>query len=184
LWQRGTVIIDLALLWMLWPSVARGKVTWIAWRDLRHGIAAPVALIRLLSALRPRTAPANARWIAWRVLRPVTRRATVATAAASLMLVLLVFMIATFPGEWLDQEMQSVPIIRLLNQLLFVGAPDEVSGGPRSWFSNRLVLTDQSFVDPDKLDKAEVSHSFRGRNLSYAVLNRADLRKQTSRAQD
>src|SRR5262249_2068164 len=40
-----------------------------------------------------------------------------------------------------------------------------------------LVLTDQSFVDPDKIDKIEVSHSFRGRDLSEAVLNRVDLRK-------
>jgi uncharacterized protein YjbI with pentapeptide repeats len=44
-------------------------------------------------------------------------------------------------------------------------------------FSNRLVLTDQTFVDSKKLEKVEVSHSFRGRNLRGAALNRADLRK-------
>jgi uncharacterized protein YjbI with pentapeptide repeats len=65
-----------------------------------------------------------------------------------------------------------------LRELLFAGA-DQASGGrePRSLFSNRLVLNDQSFVDLDKLDKVEVSRSFRGRDLREAVLNRADLRK-------
>jgi uncharacterized protein YjbI with pentapeptide repeats len=52
--------------------------------------------------------------------------------------------------------------------LLFAGAADEVSGRPRSLFSNRLVLTHQSF---------DISLSFRGRDLSHAVLNGADLRK-------
>jgi len=61
--------------------------------------------------------------------------------------------------------------------LLFAGAADEVSGRPRSLFSNRRVLTDQRFVDPDKLDDIEVSLSFRGRDLSHAVFNNADLRK-------
>ena len=62
--------------------------------------------------------------------------------------------------------------------LLFQGAVDEVSGRPRSVFSNRLVLTNQSFiVDPEKLDKITVSHFFRGRDLRLAVLNFADLRK-------
>jgi hypothetical protein len=64
-----------------------------------------------------------------------------------------------------------------LHEWLFVGEVDEVSGQPTSWFSNRLVLTDQSFVDGEKLDKVEVSRSFRGRDLREAVLNRADLRK-------
>ncbi len=61
--------------------------------------------------------------------------------------------------------------------MLFAGEVDEVSGKPRSLFSNRLVLTDQSFVDSEKLEKVEVSRSFRGRDLRGAVLNRADLRK-------
>ena len=99
--------------------------------------------------------------------------------------------IATFPGEWLDQHL---PVVRCvprawwphwsseddwtsLQELLFAGAPDEVSGQPSSWFSNRLILTDQSFVDLDKLDKATVSRSLRGRDLRQAVLNRTDLRK-------
>jgi len=64
-----------------------------------------------------------------------------------------------------------------LHPLLFGGSPDEVTKRPRSLFSNRLVLADQSFVDPDKLDKVDVSRSFRGRDLRGAVLSGADLLK-------
>jgi uncharacterized protein YjbI with pentapeptide repeats len=112
-------------------------------------------------------------------------------AGASVCVFLFSVGVATFPGERPDEH---VPAIRLipttwrphwskkddwtsLHELLFAGAADEVSGRPRSLFSNRLVLTDQSFVDPDKLDNIEISRSFRGRDLSHAVLNRADLRK-------
>jgi hypothetical protein len=65
-----------------------------------------------------------------------------------------------------------------LQALLFEGGVDSVSGRPQSLFSNRLVLTNQSFVvDPEKLDKITVSRSFRGRDLRLAVLHLADLRK-------
>jgi uncharacterized protein YjbI with pentapeptide repeats len=64
-----------------------------------------------------------------------------------------------------------------LREELFAGVVDEISGRPRSLFSNRLVLTDQSFVDAEKIEKIEVSRSFRGQDLRQAVLNRADLRK-------
>jgi uncharacterized protein YjbI with pentapeptide repeats len=111
-------------------------------------------------------------------------------AAASVCVFLLSIGIATFPGERQDH----VPAIRLiptnwrphwskkdnwtsLHELLFAGAVDEVSGQPRSLFSNRLVLIDQSFVDPDKLVANEISHSYRGRDFSHAVFIRADLRK-------
>jgi Pentapeptide repeats (8 copies) len=111
-------------------------------------------------------------------------------AAASVCVFLLSIGIATFPGERQDH----VPAIRLiptnwrphwskkdnwtsLHELLFAGAVDEVSGQPRSLFSNRLVLIDQSFVDPDKLVANEITHSYRGRDFSHAVFIRADLRK-------
>jgi hypothetical protein len=32
-WQRIAVVADLALLWALWPSVARGETTRLGWRD-------------------------------------------------------------------------------------------------------------------------------------------------------
>src|SRR5262245_42131615 len=100
--------------------------------------------------------------------------------------------LATFPGEWLKthlSELRYVPTTwrphwskkddwTSLQALLFEGFVDEDSGLPLSVFSNRLVLIDQSFVlDPEKLDKIKVSHSFRKRDLRRAVLYNTDLRK-------
>ena len=64
-WQRFAVLIDLILLWTLWPSIAVGEATWIHWRDFRRPKISSLAL-------------------------------------ASLVPLLLVCTIATFPGEWLD----------------------------------------------------------------------------------
>jgi uncharacterized protein YjbI with pentapeptide repeats len=113
----------------------------------------------------------------WRFLRAAWHQTIFAAVVTSLVPVLLVFTISTYPDEWLDRTFKSAPITSTFHRLLFAGEPDEVTGRPSSWFSNRLVLTDQSFVDPDKLEKQTVSYSFRGRDLNYAVLNRADLRK-------
>ena len=112
-------------------------------------------------------------------------------AAASACVLLFSVSVATFPGELANEHVPHLRVIpaawgphwskaedwKSLHELLFAGTADEVSGRQRALFSNRLVLTDQSFVDPDKIDNVEVSHSFRGRDLSHAVLNRADLRK-------
>jgi uncharacterized protein YjbI with pentapeptide repeats len=88
---------------------------------------------------------------------------------------------ATFPGESADdyrrKVLDSIPLWSSVHQSLFAGEVDKVTGRPQSWFSNRLVLTDQIFVENDKIDKLDVSHSFRGRDLRAAVLDGADLRK-------
>lgn len=113
------------------------------------------------------------------------------SVAASFCVFLFSINLATFPGEWVDEHIPNVRIFPTfernvfppatrwlsLHDLLFAGAIDEVNGKPRSWFSNRLVLTGQSFYDHDKHDKVEVSRSFRGRDLRQVVLTRADLRK-------
>jgi uncharacterized protein YjbI with pentapeptide repeats len=143
LWLRIAVLLDVVVLWILWPSVARGKLTRITWRDFQRAKSGTVF----------------------------------AAVIASLIPILLVFTISTYPGEWLDNQFKEVPVIGTVHELLFSGVPDEVTSRPGSWFSDRLVLTDQSFIDVDKLDKIDVSHSFRGRDLTQAVLNRSDLRK-------
>jgi hypothetical protein len=61
-WRRIAIVADLALLWMFWPSVARGETIELAWRGMGRG-------------------------------------KVVAMALASFVPILLVFMIATFPGE-------------------------------------------------------------------------------------
>ena len=151
--QRVAVLIDLAVIWYFWK--------------------------RLRSDNEPIVARVPGK--AWPILG----------AAVSVCVFLLSVGVATFPGERADEHVPDIRIIPTtwrpywskkddwisLHDLLFAGEADEVSGRPRSLFSNRLVLTDQTFVDPDKLDKIDISHSFRGRDLSHAVLNGADLRK-------
>ena len=151
--QRVAVLIDLAVIWYFWKRV----------RSDNEPIVARM--------------PGKA----WPILG----------ATASVSVLLLSVGVATFPGEWADEHVPDTRFIPTtwrphwskkddwisFHDLLFAGAADEVSGRPRSLFSNRLVLTHQSFVDPDTLDNIDISHSFRGRDLSHAVLNGADLRK-------
>jgi uncharacterized protein YjbI with pentapeptide repeats len=153
-WQRLAVVADLALLWTLWPAIARGETASIAWRDFRR---IPVA----------------------------------GMAAASLGLLLLVFTVATFPGEWLDKNPLTVRFIpaeiqfdrhsyRLisLHNFLVGGDVNFVARKPTSLWSNRLVLPD--------IDATNVSSSLslRGRRLEGAVLFQAKLAKVDFTAAD
>ena len=92
-------------------------------------------------------------------------------AVLSLLLILVVFTISTFVGEWLEGTRKLIPVLETVHKLMFAGEPNEITGRPGGFFSNRLVITDQSFVDVDKLDRIDVSYSFRGRDLRQAVLN-------------
>ena len=138
-------------------------------------------------------------WYFWTVFATLTSRSLRACSAGRGRLsacdqrfdLLFSVGVATFPGELANERLPDLRIIPTtwrphwskkddwtsLHELLVAGTADEVTGRQRSPFSNRLVLTDQSFVDPDKLESVNISHSFRGRDLSHAVLNRADLRK-------
>jgi uncharacterized protein YjbI with pentapeptide repeats len=151
--QRITVLVDLSLVWYFW--------------------------VRLRSDNDP---------IGW-----VWSKAKMYLGGAgTLCVVIFSTYLATFPGEWLKTHLPELRYIpwwphpseeegygwTSLQALLFEGDVDDVSGRPQSVFSNRLVLTDQSFVvDPEKLDKITVSRSFRGRDLRLAVLYGTDLRK-------
>src|SRR4051812_15116918 len=44
-WQRIAVVIDLVLLWILWPSIARGTNTWLGWHELLRGRVAGLVLL-------------------------------------------------------------------------------------------------------------------------------------------
>lgn len=173
-WHRLAVLADLALLWKLWPSVARGEMTWITWRDLRHGKVAAAALVSL--------AP-----------------------------LLLVFTIATFPGEWLDKlpSVRFVPMAWIqagrpilwrpertpgtwvavslkpekvsLHEVLVAGLIDLVARKQTSVWSNRLVLPGIDVIDRTKFDsEAKIAAacetlSLRGRRLEGAILIGARL---------
>src|SRR5262249_15972984 len=63
--------------------------------------------------------------------------------AGTLCVVIFSTYLATFPGEWLKTH---VPELSWLQAKLFEGEVDTVRQRPQSIFSNRLVLTHQSFV--------------------------------------
>ena len=152
-WHRLAVVIDLVLLWFLWPPIARGDTTRLKWDDFKR--------LKIL---------------AW--------------SLASTLPVLLVCTIATFPGEWLEENLPPVRLIpttwaawtlpsvqaiqtagsgwATLHELLIAGPSDYVTGRPRSLWSNVLVLP--NFEADSRI------LSLRGRSLEGAVLVGAHLR--------
>ncbi len=151
--ERAAVLFTLGVVWFYWTRIAGG--------------GQPVA--RRISS------------VIWRIIGSIT----------ALLVALFCVFVATFPGEWTGGSLPSFRIIPTswpsrwskredwisLHDLLFDGAIDEVSGRPRSPFSDRLIVTDQSFFDKDKFAKSGVGVSLRGRDLSRAVLSRTNLRR-------
>jgi hypothetical protein len=158
-WQRIAVVLDLVLLWLLWPPIARGETTLLGWKDLgRLKVAA---------------------WL-----------------PASLLPLLLVFAVATFPGEWLEQQLYGVAPVNLTtgepvqthwwawpHKLSVAGDVDYGLRRPESLWSNRLVLPDFDIGDRLKFDaEGKLVHSrntisLRVRRLEGAVLVHAQLRR-------
>jgi len=168
-WQRVAVVLDLILLWLLWPPIVRGGETdLLCWSDLGRVKVAGWLLLSLLP-------------------------------------VLLVFTIATFPGEWLEEKMPTVRLVpttleawqlpsieaiqkagsgwATLHELLVAGTVDFVTGKPQNWWSNVLVLPNFDIGDRLKFDaggKIALSPetvSLRGRRLEGAVFVDAHLKK-------
>jgi hypothetical protein len=117
--QRVAVLVDLALIWHFWTRI--------------HSINLP-------SNARMRSRP----WIAG--------------VTASILIILFSACLAIFPGELADEHLPDIRIIPTtwrphwskkddwtsLHKLLFAGAADEVSGRPRSLFSNLSLSETQS----------------------------------------
>jgi uncharacterized protein YjbI with pentapeptide repeats len=148
-------------------------------------------------------------WILWPsvvlggiglTLRDAGRWKLVGTALASLATVLLAFTIATFPGEWLHNNLPSIRLVpwkdhkesrvsetdwrrASLHELLVGGEPDLGARRPKSVWSNRLVLPGFDVIDRNKLDSEEKIAAFpeiislRMRNLEGAVLIGGTFRK-------
>jgi hypothetical protein len=161
--QRVAVVLDLALLLMLWTRVAGSKTRLLRWRTLQRAGWALVGLVPLL----------------------------------------LVFGVATFPGELLNETLPSPRFIPAkwppwksqgaeanhtpgwvsLQELLVAGDVDYVSRRPKSLWSNRLVLPNIDVIDHAKFDNEDKiaalpeTISLRGRQLEGAVLLSATLRK-------
>jgi uncharacterized protein YjbI with pentapeptide repeats len=155
-WQRIAVMIDLALLWTLWPRIGLPKE-----------VAAETGEGR-----RPSLVEA-------------TRRigTIVAMLLLSIISLALVFTIATFPSEWLEAELKSLPPIAPLRKVLVAGDIDSNARRPKSLWSDRLVLPGLDVIDHMKFDNEvkiaalPVTASLRARHLENAVLIGAELRK-------
>jgi uncharacterized protein YjbI with pentapeptide repeats len=191
-WQRILVIADVALLWTLWPSIAKGKLI----------LHAPRAL---------------------------SRRVVTTWGIVSLLPILVVLTIATFPGELLDSNPVTIRFIPTkmprwstnadashrssaghtafsgwlhfeesvrglfasvksmgwasLHTWLVAGDVDLRTRKPRSPFSNRLVLpafdalAGPRFDSEAKINGVSETVSLRRRDLRGAVLIDAVLRK-------
>jgi uncharacterized protein YjbI with pentapeptide repeats len=185
-WHRFAVLADLALLWMLWPSIARGKATWITWRDFRTRKVAALALaslVPLLLAFTIATFPFE--WLDARL--PSVK-----------------FIPSQWPSaEWARQEADRDPgvqgakskaeapsfaaLIRSmgwisLHELLVGGDVDRIVRKPTSLWSNVLVLPEIDLVDrarfdtEEKIKAAPQTFVLRGRRLEGAFLFGARLR--------
>jgi uncharacterized protein YjbI with pentapeptide repeats len=161
MWQRLIVVIDLVLLWILWPQIARGEATGLGWRDFKRAQVQAWLLVSILT-------------------------------------VLLVGTIATFPGEWLEESLPRVRLIpttwkawALLPSVQAIEAPGSgwvslhelLVGRPQSLWPNVLVLLyvevgDRAKVDTEgKISISSSTISLRDRSLERAVLSFAHLRK-------
>jgi uncharacterized protein YjbI with pentapeptide repeats len=157
-WQRISVLVDLALLWTLWPRV--GPISMEKSEARRSGFVETTQRIGTI----------------------------VVMLLISAVSVALVFAIATFRGEWLEDRLNSFRSIVLLREALVAGAVDSDARKPKSPWSNRLVVAGLDVIDHAKFDTEEKiaalpeTASLRTRHLEGAVLIGAGLRKVDFRA--
>jgi uncharacterized protein YjbI with pentapeptide repeats len=158
-WQRLAVGIDLLLMWLFWPAIALRQEA-----EQEPTQRRPVAVIQ--------------------------RVGTVGSMyAISIASVLLVGVVAVFPGERLEAVQQHVnptfveEALVAVREALVAGKVDSARRKPESLWSNRLVLPGLDVIERTKLDSeakiaaASETASLRARNLEGAVLIGAELRK-------
>jgi uncharacterized protein YjbI with pentapeptide repeats len=116
-------------------------------------------------------------WVFWPQITLSSSRGTWTTGGRmvgmTVGVVTIVFsvLIASFPGEL--QNWDTNPVYAWI----FLGDVNDVSGKRASLWSNTLVVPDQDFVDDEKLSRGNRIVSLRNRDLSGAVLDRADLKE-------
>jgi hypothetical protein len=168
-WQRLAIVIDLVLLWRLWPSITRGETIWLTRNALYSGRvtgAAVASLLHFLFVFFVATFPGE-----WLYSSPPIR---------------------FIPKKWLEWtgmiEQSGSAALKSMRwvspyDVLFAGEVDLNTRRIRSIVSNRLVVPHLDVIDHTKFD-SEVkvmalpeSIFLAGRHLENAVLANADLRK-------
>lgn len=171
-WHRIAVVIDLALVWALWPSIVRGELSHLGVkniRSLRVAAAAAVTVLTLQLVLGVATFPGE--WLdkhmpsarvvptnisglwkhdIWPPVPPFhdAPEGTIET-------------LYYFVMDRLDYVLDRVEA-RTPSELLVAGEVNVVTRKPTSLWSNRLVLPE--------LDAANETASLRGRRLEGAIL--------------
>jgi len=151
-WQRVAVLIDIVLMWLFWPKIAL----------LNRSVAV------IDEAQLSRMARAQ---------RGLTLACMIVLSVGSSVLML---MIATIPGEFLEVSIWPIDALR---DVLVEGEVNPTTRKPVSLWSNRLILpgfdvpAHMKFDSEAKIAAAFETASFRGRHLEGAVLTGANLRK-------
>jgi uncharacterized protein YjbI with pentapeptide repeats len=156
-WQRIAMVVDLVILWVLWPSVVRGEGVRLAWVHLS---SRPIKLVvmALVSAV------------------PVLLAFTISTFPGERMQSLpsLQFIPWAKNEQWRWTS---------LHELFVAGEVDFTTRKATSFWSNRIVLPAVDVIDHSKFDtEAKLTSlpttlSLRARHLEGAVLIGSTLRK-------
>ena len=165
---RIAIVIDLALLWILWPRIARGDTVGIGWSGFRRSKVLASLLASALTVLLVVTiATFPGEWLEEKL--PPVRFIPTSWKAW------------TLPSGQAIQSVGSGWVT--LHGLLVAGEVNYVTGRPRSLWSNVLVLPNFEIDDRVRFEadgKSSISSkplSLRGCSLQGAVLPFADLRR-------
>jgi uncharacterized protein YjbI with pentapeptide repeats len=160
-WHRIAIVIDLALLWILWPSVWHGEAVSFKWSDLYR----PSVLAALFASLVPI-------WLAFVI-------ATFPGESLESILPSLRIIPTQPPYGGSEEGWKWVTP----HDILVAGGIDFVARKSKSVWSNRLILPNIDLVErtgPDGRGGTKVgiaAISFRGRHLEGAVFLDAQLPK-------
>ena len=159
-WQRFIVVIDIVLLWILWPRIARGEATGLKWRDFKRASVQTWLVVSFLPVLLVVTiATFPGEWLE-ESLPPVR----------------------LIPTTWEAWTLPSVEAIEAPRSG-WVTLHELLVGRPQSLWPNVLVLLyfevgDRAKVDTEgKIAISSSTISLRDRSLERAVLAFAYLRK-------
>jgi uncharacterized protein YjbI with pentapeptide repeats len=158
LMHRAAIIIDLMLLWALWPAIlaSRSKIQWPSLAVAKTAVAASILAVGF----------------SWLVATFPGEPQDEVVAALKLIPV---------PNE--DEDPKGPVGWTSIHDLVFSGSVNPLTGRRRSPFSNTLVLTGfniyeaQKIDDPKKVEWREHSIDLHARDLNGAVFLNANLTK-------
>lgn len=152
-WQRVAVVIDLALIWAIWPSINRGRIARLRLRNsLRWPVEGAVVASALVILMIGALATFPGEWLH--------------SALPALRFIPASWVSPALPAK-AEQHSREAKFLSL-HTLLVAGDVDAVTRRPVSVWSNRLVLPEFSAAS-----SSSEPMSLRGRRLEGAVLTAA-----------